>query len=136
MKNKRTKSNSVLYAVVVGVITSILLSLIFILLATIFIQNEYLDIISASLIANVALFLSVLVGTQVGAVCLNEGKWRACVGISAIYYVATLCLGIVCFDGIGSNCLIGFAVCAVAALIGIFVCNTRNKQNFHKRKKR
>ena len=105
----------VLRSVVFGIIASLSTVVVSILLLTICIRNEYLDINMLPILAILVEFLAVFVGANVACLFEKEGKTMVCMLSAGICFLLLFLTGVVNFDCRGVRVL----SCLIATIAGL-----------------
>lgn len=125
---------TLLQGMCVGGFCAIILGGIFVLVAPIFILNEYLDMNMLEVLAIGIHFLCAFFGSLVAGLSAYEKKWMAVCGGTGIYFVIMNSIGILFFDGVSGRFLGGLIACVVGALAAIVLLNREKKTVKRKRK--
>ena len=132
---KKIKEGSILKATLIGVLISIAATILLTMLVSIFINNEYIDITSITTLAYICIFLSVLFGAITGGSVVAERKWCVYSSVGGVYYLLALCVGMLCFDGIGKAFLPGLLMCVLSVLTAVFLAKSKKKRSVKGRRK-
>lgn len=132
---KKIKEGSILKATLIGVLISITATILLTILVSIFIKNEYIDITSVTAFAYICMFISVLFGVIAGGWVVTERKWYAYSSVGSIYFLLALCIGMLCFDGIGMAFIPGLLTCVLSVLTAAFLAKPKKKRNIKGRRK-
>ena len=123
MNKQRSKKLSWISAASLGVIGCILISMIFLLIATALIKNESILQSSGYSIIVIGQVISVFASCLTASKLTEEKKTLACITTGGIYYLMLLAIAILFYDGMGSQFLWGTIATTVGIIGSIFIAN-------------
>ena len=128
MKNvgRQKVDKSVLYAVCMGLVSAVILSTIFIGIATALVSNESLSLNPAILAMSIIQFLSAFVGCMISGLTVRDNKVVASGAVFGVYYLLLIGVSALFMNGISGKFWIGLLATVIGCVAAIFLC-TRKK---------
>lgn len=114
----------------VGLLAAMLVTLFLSAIAGIFIQNEYINMDTLTVMTKIIQGLSVLVGALIAGVLIPEKKIISCVVIGMVYYLVLAGCSLLLFDGLNSGAISSLLSCATAVFLAVLLC-TKGKRRTH-----
>ena len=124
VKNRR---GNILWAIVVGLCSSYIISLLMTFVFSIFINNEYIDIKFTSLSALFITFIAAIFGSLVGSGAISSKKLWVMLGTGCIYYTSILCATFILYDGPGEGALKQLIAICLGVICAILAVNRKGK---------
>ena len=129
----KNQNNGILKRVLLGLILSAVSAILLAALATVFLDNESMQIDMIPYISFAIWIITSFLGAFVSGWAGEEKMFLRSVITSAAFYIIFLASGILVFDGIGSDALYGFLGCLIGLVAAVFL-NARRGSAFKNRK--
>ncbi len=112
---------SMFASVFVGVAASVAISTLIIITVSLCVLNEYFEFDKIQYIALIGMLICAFIGALVSGKTTYENKILVCCISVGLYYLLTLGIGILLFDGVGGSALWGILACVIGCATGIYV---------------
>ena len=126
----RMGNGTLMPAVLIGIGVALLVTTIGCLLGSFCILNEYFGITFVRYLGIAILFLASLIGTYLAGVIHKEKRIITCAIVVAAYCLLNICFGMLIFNGVGDNALLGIPACFVGGLGGLILNNAKGTGKF------
>ena len=121
----------------IGLIVSMVASLLITMITSICIMNEYIELNGAIYIVIIGQFICAFTGVLTAGKIAPENKMIACVVSAGAFFLIMLGIGMLLFDGVGRTALWGLLSCAAGSILGIFfIFKAQSRVGAKKRRKR
>lgn len=131
------RNTTFLFSSCIGAGISVGLSLLVMVLNSICISNEYIELSVGTFMVIIGQFISVFAGAMIaGKATKGENKQLSCCCVALIYYLMFTCVGMLVFDVHITFIIRGIISCAGGCIAAILFCCRTKKWISGKRKRR
>lgn len=135
--NVNIKNETFWFSMCIGAGVSLVTSLLIILLSSMCLSNEYMELSAGPYVVIGGQFISAFTGALIaGKTTKAQSKLLSCCTAAALFYLVYICIGMLVFDGLTSLVFSGALACAAGCVAAILSCFKAKRINNGKRRKK